>query len=65
VCSSDLQSFAVKIAVDIPTGLDPDGGRSRMFFDPDLIITFHDMKLGLEPFRKKTIVVDIGIPKMI
>jgi len=27
-----------------------------------LIVTFHDHKQGLEQFREKTVVVDIGIP---
>lgn len=57
------RSFAVKVAVDVPTGLPADGGPTKDFFDPDFIVTFHDMKPGLLPFQKKTVVVDIGIPK--
>jgi NAD(P)H-hydrate epimerase len=56
-------SFAVKVAVDIPTGIPADGGPTNAFFDPDFIVTFHDMKPGLLPFQKKTVVVDIGIPQ--
>ena len=55
-------SKAFKVAVDIPTGLDPDTGD---IFDKcvtaDLIVTFHDLKKGLEKFKEKTVVVDIGL----
>jgi len=57
-------SKAYKVSVDIPTGMNPDTGE---IFDKcvnaDLIITFHDMKRGLEKFQDKTIVADIGLPK--
>lgn len=57
-------SKAYKVSVDIPTGLDPDTGE---IFDKcvsaDLIVTFHDVKKGLEKFQDKTVVVDIGLPK--
>lgn len=57
-------SKAVKIAVDIPTGLDPDTGDIvDKLVNADLIITFHDLKKGLEKFQDKTVVVDIGLPK--
>lgn len=53
----------VKVAVDLPSGLDPDTGEVHdKSCNCDLIITFHDLKYGLEKFKKKTIVVDIGIP---
>lgn len=57
------RSFAIKVAVDVPTGVYADGGGAAVFFEPDFIVTFHDMKPGLIPFQKKTVVVDIGIPK--
>ena len=57
-------SKAYKISVDIPTGLDPDTGIVvDKCVNADLIVTFHDMKKGLEELKDKTIVVDIGLPK--
>lgn len=56
------KSRAFKVAVDIPTGLDPDtGDAADKFVDAGLIITFHDLKKGLEKFKEKTVVVDIGL----
>ena len=53
-----------KIAVDIPSGLNPDTGEVLdKVCESDLIVTFHDLKWGLEQFQDKTEVVDIGIPK--
>ena len=58
------KSGAFKVSVDIPTGLDPDSGEVvNKCIDADLIVTFHDMKKGLENLQEKTIVVDIGLPK--
>ena len=57
-------SKAHKVSVDIPTGLDPDSGEIiDKCVNADLIITFHDLKKGLEKFKDKTVVVDIGLPK--
>lgn len=57
-------SGAYKISVDIPTGLDPDsGGVIDKIVNADLIVTFHDLKNGLEKFQEKTVVVDIGLQK--
>jgi len=57
-------SKAYKVSVDIPTGLDPDTGYiADKCVNADLIVTFHDMKNGLEKFKEKTIVVDIGLGK--
>ena len=57
-------SKAYKIAVDVPTGLNPDTGEiAEKMVNADLIVTFHDIKRGLERFKDKTIVVDIGISK--
>lgn len=55
-------SKAFKVAVDIPTGLNPDTGEIiDKAVDADLIITFHDLKKGLEKYKNKTVIVDIGI----
>ena len=57
-------SKAFKIAVDIPTGLNPDTGEIiDRSINADLIITFHDIKPGLGKLKDKAVVVDIGIPK--
>ena len=50
-----------KICLDIPTGIDPDTGLGDLVCDSDLIITFHDAKLGLKNLMDKVKVVDIGI----
>ncbi len=76
----------IKVAVDIPSGIDPDTGRknndengdensernsdkkgaqNNEYCEVDLIVTFHDLKAGLqglENWQEKTVVVDIGIP---
>jgi NAD(P)H-hydrate epimerase len=55
-------SKAYKVAVDIPTGMNPDTGEViDKCVDADLIVTFHDIKQGLEKLKYKTVVVDIGI----
>ena len=57
-------SKAFKVSVDIPTGIDPDTGEIfDKCVDADLIVTFHDIKKGLEKFKDKTAVADIGLPK--
>lgn len=57
-------SKAYKVSVDIPTGIDPDTGSVvDKCVNADLVITFHDMKKGLEKFQDKTVVADIGLPK--
>jgi len=57
-------SKAYKIAVDIPTGLNPDTGEIiDKAVNADLVITFHDIKNGLEKLKDKTVIVDIGIKK--
>jgi NAD(P)H-hydrate epimerase len=58
--------LAFKIAIDIPSGLDPDtGNASDKCVKADVTITFHRMKIGM-PKRKDmcgTILVEkIGIP---
>ncbi len=57
-------SKAFKIAIDIPTGLNPDTGVViDNVVEPDLIITMHDLKPGLEKYKDKAVVVDIGIKR--
>ena len=57
-------SKALKVSIDIPTGLDPDtGNKFDKAVNADLIITFHDLKTGLKNYEDKTVVVDIGLPK--
>lgn len=57
-------SKAFKVSVDIPTGLDPDTGIVvDKCVNADLIVTFHDIKKGLEKLHEKTVVADIGLPK--
>jgi ADP-dependent NAD(P)H-hydrate dehydratase / NAD(P)H-hydrate epimerase len=57
-------SKAVKVSVDVPSGLNPDNGEIHdIAIDADLIITFHDIKNGLKELEDKVLIVDIGIPK--
>ena len=57
-------SRAYKVSVDIPTGLDPDNGEiAGKCVNADLIVTFHDLKKGLEKLQDKTIIADIGLPR--
>lgn len=58
------KSKARKVSMDIPSGISPDTGeKANAYFEPDLIIALHDIKKGLESYKDKTIVVDIGIKK--
>ena len=50
-----------KVAVDIPSGMDPDTGECEKACEVDLIVCFHDLKQGLEKMKDKVVVVDIGI----
>lgn len=54
-------SKAFKVAVDVPTGLNPDTGEViGKVVDADLIITFHDIKKGLEKFLESKIPKPFG-----
>ena len=55
-----------KVSIDVPTGVHPDTGqKANAYFEPDLLITFHDIKKGLLGYKDRTVVVDIGIkPKI-
>ena len=56
------KSKPFKIAIDIPTGLDPDTGEIlEKSVNVDMIITFHEMKPGLESVKDKVVVADIGL----
>jgi len=60
------KSKAYKLAVDVPSGLDPDtGNTSNIFVKADLTITFHKMKKGMTKRKDlcgKIFVEKIGIP---
>jgi hydroxyethylthiazole kinase-like uncharacterized protein yjeF len=57
---SNAKSY--KVSIDVPSGINPDTGeKSNVYFEPDLIITMHDMKKGLEDYKDKTVIADIGI----
>lgn len=55
------ESHARKISLDIPSGLDASTGLCVECVRPDMVITFHAPKIGLERYHFE--VVDIGIPK--
>ena len=60
------KSGAHVVAVDVPTGMNPDSGEtSEPTIEAELIVTFHDVKVGLEKagLKECCIVVDIGIPE--
>ena len=57
-------SKAYKVSVDVPTGFDPDTGLIiDKCVNADLIVTFHDLKTGMETLRDKTFIADIGLNK--
>jgi len=56
------ESKAFKIAIDIPSGIDPDGNEnSDLIAEPDLVFAIHDIKEGALDYESKTIIVDIGL----
>lgn len=54
-------SSAAKVSVDVPGGLDCRTGACEICVRPDLVVTFHAPKKGLEHFD--CVVADIGIPE--
>ncbi len=51
------------LAVDVPSGLDAEGGdRADNGVDADHVVTFHDVKPGLDGLDAEVTVADIGIP---
>lgn len=56
------KSKSYKVSIDIPSGINPDTGeKANVHFNSDLIISLHDIKKGLEEYKEKTIVADIGL----
>ncbi|MCH1771759.1 MULTISPECIES: NAD(P)H-hydrate dehydratase [Metallosphaera] len=56
-------SKGFKVAIDVPSGIDPDTGEALgEFVSPDLVVTFHDVKPGLLKYNFKYVVKKIGIP---
>ncbi|MCX9084914.1 MAG: NAD(P)H-hydrate dehydratase [Candidatus Methanoperedens sp.] len=61
------KSGAFVISIDVPSGLDPDGGKFAKSVKANLTLTFHKMKVGLmTPHSGECAgeirVIDIGIP---
>lgn len=57
-------STAFKVAIDIPSGINPDTGEAaNKAINADLIITFHDIKQGIEKLKDKIAIIDIGIKR--
>jgi yjeF C-terminal region, hydroxyethylthiazole kinase-related/yjeF N-terminal region len=59
------EAKCLKISIDIPTGIDPTTGKhGSIYAKPDVIITMHRAKKGLEklPFNAEIIEANIGIP---
>ncbi|OPY29617.1 MAG: putative carbohydrate kinase [Methanocella sp. PtaU1.Bin125] len=54
-------SRAVKVSIDVPSGLDTYTGVCSGCVLPDLVVTFHAPKKGLEMYNY--VVADIGIPE--
>lgn len=62
------KSHAFVVAVDIPSGLDPDTGASEKAVKANLTVTFHKAKQGLlkkvaADYVGELVVADIGIPE--
>ncbi len=61
------ESSGLKIAVDVPTGVDPDTGKvADIAVKADATITFHKLKPGLikaQEYVGEIVVADIGLPK--
>ncbi len=57
----------LKVAIDTPTGLNPDTGDIHgIAFKADITVTFHDLKPGLlkrKDIAGEIIVADIGVPR--
>lgn len=52
------------VSIDVPSGFDCFQGKpTDLMIDSDIIVTFHDIKKGLDKLNKKVIVKDIGIPR--
>ena len=67
-CAIDLFNSlkGEKVSVDLPSGIDPDTGEvHQKACQADFIICFHDLKQGLEKFKDKTVIVDIGLGNVV
>ena len=53
----------VKVSVDVPSGLNADTGEAKTCCAFDWIVTFHDLKTGMDGLQDRCEVVDIGIPE--
>ncbi len=57
------QAKAFKLAVDVPSGLDPNSGKTaNIFVKSDITITFHKMKIGMT--KRKDICGEIYVEKI-
>ncbi|MCI5839264.1 MAG: NAD(P)H-hydrate epimerase [Peptoniphilaceae bacterium] len=62
------QKTTYKISIDIPSGMNPDSGKTMGFsVDSDIVITYEAFKEGMKNsyIKSKTIIEKIGIPKKI
>ena len=51
------------VSVDVPSGFDCyRGEKTDITIDADIVVTFHDMKKGMDKLSSKIIIGDIGIP---
>ncbi|WP_338603848.1 NAD(P)H-hydrate dehydratase [Sulfolobus tengchongensis] len=58
------ESKGFKVSIDVPSGINADTGEAYEgeYIKPDLVVTFHDMKVGLLKYNFPTVVKKIGIP---
>ncbi len=54
------KAHALRISLDVPSGFDVNSGKGFLYVKPDLVLTYHDTKPGLNHFNTK--ILDIGIP---
>jgi len=55
---------ATVLSVDVPSGLDAEtGDLAATAVEPDRVVTFHDLKPGLDDLAADVTVADIGIPE--
>ena len=58
------EADATVLSVDVPSGLDAETGRlAGTAVVPDRVVTFHDLKPGLDDIDADVTVADIGIPE--
>jgi len=54
----------IKVAIDVPSGMNPDSGEGKKMCEVDLIITLHDLKPGLQKLKERTVIIDIGLSQI-